>query len=406
VDSPLTLLFGIAFDPIGILRAAFLLLLLLIPLIVIHELGHFVAARIFNIKVLEFGIGFPPRIKKATMRRGETEYTLNWLPIGGFVRLLGEEDPSDPRSLAAASAWKRLIVLYAGVFMNVVLAVVLLGFGFMIPRDRPLTMAQIVEVAPESPAAEARIVGSMVDGSEPEQGLQPGDLVLEVQGRDIKNTNELVYATRLHLGKTQTWLLNRGGSLLEAEVYARFHPPPGQGATGIRISAPITCSDVDADGNPINCELLYPYSESQWYWPWEAIPRGAQSLYEVVILTKSELQVRIGGSSSGGTPNGNDTPVFTGPVGIADLTSQLVDQAGWRSLIEIAALLSLSLAVLNALPIPALDGGRALFVFVEIIRGGKRISPEREGLVHLIGMALLFSGIIVITYLDIVRIIT
>lgn len=395
------------FDAGGsILRAALLLLALLIPLVVIHELGHFVAARIFNIKVLEFGIGFPPRIKGASFRRGDTEYTLNWLPIGGFVRLLGEEDPSDPRSLAASPPWKRLIVLYAGVFMNVVLAVLLLGVGFMIPRDRALTMAQVVDVVPGAPASEARVIGEMPDGTEPEQGLQPGDLVLEVEGREIRNTNELIYANRLNLGKTQEWVINREGALLEAEVYARFHPPPGEGPTGVQIGAPMVCADVDDQGRPINCELLYPYTESVWHWPWEAIPRGAQSLYEIVVLTKNEVQVRLGGSTSGGAVDGEDAPVLTGPVGIADLTSQLVDQAGWRSLIEIAALLSLSLAVFNALPIPALDGGRAVFVFIEIVRRGKRISPEREGLVHLIGLALLFSGIIVITYLDIVRILT
>lgn len=399
-------LFGGSFDPISIFRATFLLLAVLIPLVVIHELGHFVAARIFNIKVLEFGIGFPPRVKRASFRRGETEYTLNWLPLGGFVRLLGEEDPTDPRSLAAAPAWKRLIVLYAGVVMNVVLAIALLAVGFMIPRDRALTMAQITDVAPDSPAAEAQITGQMLDGTEPQQGIQPGDLVIEVEGKEIANTNELVYAARLHLGTTQDWTIVRGGSELQAAVYARFHPPPGEGATGIRISAPATCSGTDPQGNPTNCELLYPYTESQWFWPWEAIPRGATTLWETVILTKNEIQVRLGGSSSGGSAEGTDAPVFTGPVGIADLTNQIVGEAGWRSLIEIGALLSLSLAVFNVLPFPALDGGRALFVFIELLRGGRRISPEREGLVHLVGMALLFSGIIVITYLDIARLIS
>lgn len=403
-----TPLLFISWDVGSIFRAALLLLGILIPLVVIHELGHFVAARIFNIKVLEFGIGFPPRVRGASFQKGETEYTLNWLPLGGFVRLLGEEDPSDPRSLAAASAGKRLIVLYAGVAMNVVLAILLLAVGFMIPRDRAMTMVEIVDVVPDSPAAEASVSGEMLDGSEPEQGLQPGDRVVEVEGRDIANPNELVYNARLSLGSTQEWTVNRQGALLDVEVYARFHPPPGEGSTGIQIAPPMTCADVDAQGNPINCELLYPYTESQWYWPWEAVPRGAQSLWETVVLTKNEIQVRVGGSSAGGAAGGNgeDAPVLTGPVGIADLTNQLVDQAGWRSLIEIAALLSLSLAVFNALPIPALDGGRALFVFIEIFRGGKRISPEREGLVHLIGMALLFSAIIVITYLDIARIVT
>lgn len=398
-------LFLASFEPLTILRAIFLFCLLLFPLVVIHEFGHYIMAKIFKIKVLEFALGFPPRAK-VLWRGPETEYTFNWLPLGGYVRLLGEEDPTDKRSLAAAAPWKRLVVLYAGVGMNVIAAVLLFAVGFMIPRERPLTMAQISEVAQGSPAAEARVTGEMRDGSMPAQGLQPGDLVLEAEGREIKNTNELVFVNRLNLGETQTWIINRGGSTLTAEVYARFHPPAGEGPTGIRISSPATCTGVDEEGLPTNCELLYPFSENQWFWPWEAIPKGAQSLWDTVILTKNELQVRFGGSSSGGTPGGEDAPVFSGPIGIADTTNQLVDQAGWRSLIELAALLSLSLAVFNVLPIPALDGGRAVFVFIEMVRGGRRISPEREGLVHLIGMAVLLSSVVVISYFDLARILS
>lgn len=398
-------LFLASFEPLTILRAIFLFCLLLFPLVVIHEFGHYIMAKIFKIKVLEFALGFPPRAK-VLWRGPETEYTFNWLPLGGYVRLLGEEDPTDKRSLAAAAPWKRLVVLYAGVGMNVIAAVLLFAVGFMIPRERPLTMAQISEVAQGSPAAEARVTGEMRDGSAPAQGLQPGDLVLEAEGREIKNTNELVFVNRLNLGETQTWIINRGGSTLTAEVYARFHPPAGEGPTGIRISSPATCTGVDEEGLPTNCELLYPFSENQWFWPWEAVPKGAQSLWDTVILTKNELQVRFGGSSSGGTPGGEDAPVFSGPIGIADTTNQLVDQAGWRSLIELAALLSLSLAVFNVLPIPALDGGRAVFVFIEMVRGGRRISPEREGLVHLIGMAVLLSSVVVISYFDLARILS
>lgn len=395
-----------SFEPLTILRAIFLFILVLFPLIIVHEFGHYITAKMFGIKVLEFAIGFPPRIKGAVIRRGETEYTLNWLPLGGYVRLLGEEDPSDPRSLAAAPAWKRLVVLFAGVAMNVLMAVLLLAVGFMIPRERALTLAQVTEVAENSPAANARVTGEMRDGTEPVQGLQPGDIILEAEGRDIGNTSELVYVNRLNLGETQTWVINRNGSLLEAKVYARFDPPPGEGPTGIRISAPAFCSGVDAEGNPTNCELLYPFSETVRYWPWEAVPKGAQTLWEVVVLTKNEIHLRIAGGSSGGGVEGEEPPVFSGPVGIADTTNQIVEEAGWRSLIELAALLSLSLAVFNALPFPGLDGGRALFVFIEIVRGGRRISPEREGMVHFLGIALLLSSVAVITYFDIARILS
>lgn len=387
-----------------ILRNVLLFIGLLFPLVVIHEFGHFVAAKFFKIKVLEFGIGFPPKAF-TFMRRGGTEYTFNWLPIGGFVRLLGEEDPTDPGSLAAAPRWQRLTVMFAGVFMNIIFAIILLSVGFMIPRERSLAGAQVTQVAPGSPAAEAQIVGEMRDGSPALQGLQPGDRIMKVEGRDIHNTEELVYANRLNLGETQTWEVLRQGSTLKAEVYARLHPPADQGPTGIRVGAPMTCTGTDAQGNPTNCQLLFPYTDKVWYWPWQAVPKSVQTLGEIFTLTKNELRVRFGGGG-GGASNGEDAPAFTGPVGIADQTGALVDQQGWRPLIEFAALLSLNLGIFNALPFPMLDGGRALFVFIEILRGGRRIAPEKEALVHLTGFALLMAGVLIVTYFDIARLVS
>ena len=393
----------LAFDPIAIVRAAVPFLGLLLVLVVLHEFGHFIAAKAFGIKVLEFGIGFPPKAM-TYFRKGDTEYTLNWLPIGGFVRLLGEEDPTDPRSLAAAPRWKRLTVMFAGVFMNLILAVLLLAVGFMVPRERSLAGAQVGEVAAGSPAAEAKISGEMRDGSEPLQGLQPGDRVLEVAGREVKNTNELIYANRLNLGKTQTWVISRASSTLTADVFARWHPPAGQGPTGIRISAPSRCVEFDDAGACTRAELLFPFTESVSDYPWVAFPKAVGSLWDTVVLTKNEIQSRIGGNS--GSPSGEDQPTFTGPVGIATTTGELIKQEGWRPLIEFAALLSLNLAVFNALPLPMLDGGRIFFVFVEILRGGRRVAPEKEALVHLTGFALLMVGVLVVTYFDIARLVS
>jgi regulator of sigma E protease len=394
----------LAIDPTAIFRSGGAFLLLLVPLVLIHEFGHFVAAKLFGIKVLEFGVGFPPRVKGLVWRKGETEYTINWLPIGGFVRLLGEEDPSDPRSLAAAARWKRLTVMFAGVFMNLVVAVVLFSVGFMVPRERALTMAQVSEVAPGSPASQAAITGEMRDGSAPQQGLQPGDIVLDVEGREIRNTSELIYANRLNLGETQTWIINRNGSTLTAKVYARWHPPADQGPTGIKVGAPQICSGVDDAGNPTNCQLRYPYSESEWYWPWEAVPKGLHEIVDTMVLTKNEIQVRIGGGGGGGVAK--DEPAITGPVGIANATGNIIQEEGWRPLIELAGLLSLNLGIFNALPLPMLDGGRMFFVFVEILRGGRRIAPEKEALVHLMGFALLMASVLVITYFDIARMVS
>lgn len=393
----------LAVEPFDIFRNGGLFLLLLVPLVVIHEFGHFLAAKAFGIKVLEFGIGFPPKAV-TYLRKGGTDYTLNWLPIGGFVRLLGEEDPTDPRSLAAAARWKRLVVMFAGVFMNLILAAFLLTLSYMIPRDVDLSQAQITSVAADSPADEAKITGEMRDGSQPLQGLQPGDIVQEVEGRKVRNTGEMIYANRLNLGKTQTWILNRGGSTLKAEVYARWHPPAGQGPTGITIGAPTICSDIDGEGNPTGCQLRYPFTESEWFAPWSAVPKGLGELRDTMVLTYNEIRVRVGGGGGGAATA--DEPAFSGPVGIANQTGQIIDEAGWRAVISLLAFLSLNLAIFNVLPIPMLDGGRIALVLVEIVRGGKRIAPEKEALIHLTGFALLMASVLVVTFFDIQRLVT
>lgn len=400
------MIFLAAFQPGSILFAAGIFLVTLVPLVLIHEFGHFLAAKFFGIKVLEFGVGFPPRIKGLTWKRGETEYTINWLPIGGFVRLLGEEDPTDPRSLAAAARWKRLSVMAAGVVMNLVLAVVLLSVGFMIPRERSLSEAQVTDVAAGSPAAEAQIAGSMRDGSDPLQGLQPGDLVKKVEGREVRNTNELIYNNRLNLGETQTWVIARQGATLTAKVYARWHPPAGQGPTGIRVGAPASGCQFDADGEavPNTCQLLFPFTDSVSYPVWKAVPKGFVSLVDTLVLAKNEMRVRLFGGGGGGTSGSGD--VVQGPVGIAAITGDIISEEGWRPIIDLLALFSLNLAIFNALPIPMLDGGRMLFVVIEMLRGGRRIAPEKEALVHMTGFALLMAGVLIVTFFDIQRLVT
>ena len=375
----------LSIDGIAIIRAALPFLGILFALVIIHEMGHFIAAKIFGIKVLEFGIGLPPRIKGIGFKRGETEYTLNWLPLGGFVRLLGEEDPTDPRSLAAASKWKRLTVLCAGVVMNLVLAVILFSVGFMIPRDRSVGVVSIAEVLNDTPAAIAQVEGFMQDGSEPLQGLQPGDIIYLVNGREILNSQELSFVIRRYLGKVQDWQILRDGSSLQVSVLARWDPPSGQGPTGLLVGS------------------RYPYTDTVWYYPWDAVPRGWQAMIDTIVLTKNEIQLRLSGSEAALSAG---EPLFTGPIGIAEATGDVISKAGWRSLIELSALLSLNLGVFNILPIPMLDGGRVMFVVLEIVRGGRRISPERESLVHLMGFALLIAGVVVITYFDVARLFT
>lgn len=336
--------------------------LIIVLLILVHEIGHFTAAKLFGVRVLEFGVGFPPRL--AAVKRGDTEYSINALPLGGFVRLLGEEDPSDPASLAAKSRPVRIIVLSAGAFMNFVLAIVLFSVAYMIPREVSVGRPVIEEVVAESPAAKA--------------GLQAGDIIYEINGRAIKNTQEASYNIRLNLGETMTMTVKRDREFVDLRVRARWAPPEGQGPTGIRIAP------------------QYPFTEMQSYPPWEAVPLGWRATFDALKLARNEVIAWIKGASN---------PQVAGPVGIAQATGEVVEEAGWKSLTDLAALLSINLAVINILPLPMLDGGRIVFVLLEILRRGRRVAPQREALVHLIGLVFFMTLFVVISYFDIVRII-
>lgn len=337
-------------------------LVIIVLLILVHEIGHFTAAKLFGVRVLEFGIGFPPRV--AAIKRGETEYSLNALPLGGFVRLLGEEDPSDPASLAAKPRPVRIIVLSAGAIMNFFLAIFLFTLAFMIPREVPVGRTVVAEVIAGSPAEQA--------------GLQTGDIIYKINGRDIKNTQEAGYNIRLNLGETMTMTVKRGREFLDLRVRARWAPPEGQGPTGIVIAP------------------QYPFTEMQSYPPWEALPLGWRSTFDALKLARNEVIAWIKGAAS---------PQVAGPVGIAQATGEVVEEAGWKSLTDLAAMLSINLAVINILPLPMLDGGRIVFVLLEILRGGRRVAPQREALVHFIGLVFFMTLFVVISYFDIARII-
>ena len=342
---------------------------MLVALIVFHELGHYITAKIFGIKVLEAGLGYPPRVWGFSWRG--TLYSVNWLPLGGFVRLMGEEDPTDPQSLAAQAAWKRLIVLGAGSFMNFLLPIILFAIAFMIPRQVSPGPAVIQQVEASSPAAEA--------------GIQSGDRILSLDGHSIKNVQETGRFIRLHMGETINFKVQRpdpfggGWQVIEAPAKARWDAPSGQGPTGIRI------------GN------LYPqFSETESFPIWEAIPRGWTATWDSLILARNQVISMIKGGSG---------PDVAGPVGIAQATGEVVKESGWQTLLDFAALLSINLAIINILPLPMLDGGRVAFVLLEIVRRGKRVAPEKEALVHLVGLALIITMAVVITYFDIIRII-
>jgi len=349
----------------SIVIAILAFVVMLVILVVAHEFGHFMTARSLGVTIIEFGIGFPPRL--FGIKRGETIYSTNALPLGGFVKLAGEEDPKIPGSLAGKSYATRILVLASGSLVNLILPLILLSVAFMLPHaavNYPVTIEQVAE---GSPAALA--------------GMRAGDTVVSINGNPINNAGDMQRLIQLNLGKQANIVVKHNDSTSQTiTVTPRWKPPAGQGATGIVIAPPAT--------NPVITSQSEPF--------WRAIPMGATEGYQTLVLFKNEIIRWIIGATA---------PQVTGPVGIAELTGQ-VAQAGISPLIEFAAFISINLGIINILPLPALDGGRIAFVVLEMIRGGKRISPKTEGLVHLIGFILLIGLILLVTYGDISNIIT
>jgi regulator of sigma E protease len=335
---------------------------ILAVLILAHELGHFATAKAFGVRVDEFGLGFPPRL--IGIKRGETLYSLNAVPLGGFTKMAGEEDPDVPRSLASKSVGARVIVLSAGSIMNALLPILLFTIAFMVPHNVATGDVVVAEVAPNSPAAAA--------------GIEVGDTLASLNDEPVQNIGDLKIFTQLNLGKEVNLAVRHSDSTVEeVRLIPRWKPPPGEGAMGVALSMP----------EAVIVRQSYPF--------WEAIPMGVSECIETFIIFKNEILKWFIGA----------VPVqLTGPVGIAQLTGE-VARAGFSPLLQFAGFISINLALVNILPLPALDGGRIVFVLLGWVRRGKRISPKTEGLVHAIGFALLIAAMIAITYQDIIRII-
>ncbi|MBA7481585.1 putative zinc metalloprotease [subsurface metagenome] len=331
-------------------------------LVLAHEMGHFITARTSGVKVEEFGIGLPPRL--LSVKRGETRYSLNAIPFGGFNKLAGEEDPKVPRSLASKGIGIRLLVIGAGSLMNFLLALLLFSIVFMIPRDVVIGQVVVEDVALDSPAAMA--------------GIKLGDIILSVNEEPVNNNSELYRYVQLNLGKEITVLVQHSDLTKEnVQVIPRLKPPEGQGAMGVVIRT----------SNPTVVSQYYPF--------WRAIPMGAAKFAGYIVSYKDGLV---------GIFTGKEQVLIVGPVGIAQLTGE-VAKTGIHPLLEIAALFSLILGICNLFPLPALDGGRIVFILLEWVRRGKRVPPKIEGLVHAIGLTMLLIFAVVVTYQDIIRLI-
>jgi len=338
-------------------------LCVIVVLILAHELGHFVTAKASRVKVEEFGLGFPPRI--FGVRWGETLYSLNAIPLGGFTKMAGEEDPKVAGSLASKGIGIRLLVLSAGSIMNLLLPLLLFSIAFMIPHDLVFGDIVVEEVVPNSSVAKA--------------GLEMGDIIISVDGRKLNNTLELNRYIYMNLGKEITLFVEHTDSTTdEIPITPKWKSSPDDGSSIILFS------------------MLNSTTVRQHYPFWKAIPMGVSECIETFVLFKNAIiSLFIGAASL----------QLTGPVGIAQLTGEAVE-AGIGPLLEFAAFVSINLGIINLFPIPALDGGRIVFVLLEWVRRGKRVPPKTEGLIHLIGFAMLMAAILAITYQDIIRIIS
>jgi regulator of sigma E protease len=423
-------------------------------LVFFHELGHYWVARRNGIVVEEFGLGYPPRLVKL-FRYDGTDFTINLIPFGGFARMRGE-DAADvsPGSFNGASRGARAATLIAGPAMNALLAVILFAFSFMAGFPAVAAFPQLISVESNSVAAQAglqpgdvvlttgdqpALVSAVPDfrysvwqqneratpdgpvavtysrGQQIQQttlpdataadellhtadfqpvletqilatapgspaelaGLQPGDLVFSVNGDVITYDYPLNNAVRQHLGQEVILTLLRDNQWLDVRLTPRVDPPPGEGALGVQIG-------------PITELATLPLLQSLW--------QGVLSTLQYIVLVLQLPVMLIMGQLAPGDAQ------LSGPVGIAGLVggavSATIDTGLWFPIWRLSAVLSAALAITNLLPLPALDGGRLLFILIETLRG-RRINPEREGLVHMVGFMLLLGLLVFITIQDI-----
>lgn len=422
-------------------------------LVFFHELGHYWVARRNGIQVEEFGLGYPPRLVKLFTYDG-TDFTLNVLPFGGFARMKGEDaGDMSAGSFNAAGRGARAATLAAGPAMNAILAVLLFAASFMAGFPAAAGYPQLVSVGDGSAAAAAGLqdgdivlavdgspalisglpdldyrvlernsedvtptgtieisrdgtmmslpydgsvnaadlyegsetipvlstqINLAVEGSPADlSGMEAGDLVYAVDETVITYNNTLNEVIGAKAGSEVTMQLLRGNEWVTVNVTPRVEPPPGEGALGVQINSITTLGSL-------------PLLQSLWL--------GVTSTFEYIVLVlQLPFAIFMGQLSPADAQ-------LSGPVGIAQMVggavNATIDTGLWFPILRLSAVLSAALAITNLLPLPALDGGRLLFIFVETLRG-RRINPEREGLVHMVGFMLLLGLLVIVTVQDI-----
>jgi regulator of sigma E protease len=368
-------------------------ILILGLLVFVHEFGHFIVARRNGVKAEEFGFGFPPRMfgfyknKKGRrkffwgnkeMASEDTIYSFNWIPLGGFVKIMGEdgEEKSDPKSFAAKSAFTRTRILAAGVAMNFLLAAILLSVGYFVGIPQAVEDAsggnfknekiQIIETVPGSPAEK--------------MGIQVGDQVTSalssgggtVQFGTVEDVQNYINANK---GQEIKLEIKRGNESVELAGTPRTDYPTSEGALGISLVKTAIVS--------------YPWHESLW----RGISTTVNLAGMIVVAFGNLLWKLVSGHSVGMD--------VSGPVGIAVLTGE-VAKLGFIYILQFTAVLSVNLAIINILPIPALDGGRILFIIIEKFKGSP-VSQRFEQRAHNIGFAILITLMVLVTARDVAK---
>lgn len=319
-------------------------------LVLIHELGHFTVAKLVDIKVLEFAMGMGPRLLQT--KKGETTYSIRALPLGGYVRMEGaDENSEDLRSFNNKPVLARIAVIFAGPFMNFILAMGLFSIIFYFVGT-PTT--RISEVIPQSPAQHI--------------GIQDGDVIYSINGKKMATWQNIIDTIGRSGGNPIDITIIRDGNKIEKTV------KPTR----------------DTDTNRITIGIMTTMERS--------VISSIRNGIIVIKAITADILVFLKGLITGKPGAAGEV---MGPVGIINLVGQ-VAKTGWLDILNLTAVLSVNLGLINLLPVPALDGSRIIFLFAEILRG-KPIDPEKEGMIHLIGFGILITLMLFITYKDILN---
>lgn len=335
-------------------------------LVLVHELGHFFSAKSVGIKVEEFGLGLPPRMLGKKIRG--TIFSLNWLPLGGFCKLYGEEgNGKGTNAFNNKNPWQKMLVVLGGVLMNIALAIIIFAVVYSIlgiPYETK--KVKIIDVNKNSPAEMAN--------------LKVDDWVISVGGKEVNTANELIEAVAKDVGKKTKLFVEQNGVRKEIEVEVRQNPPDGEGKMGVAVS---------------NMEM----KKIPWYQFYKGIGYGFKEAYYWGKIISGGVFKMVADLFRGQVPKD-----VAGPVGMYEATTAIKKNQGMLAVIHFFGVVSVNLAVVNILPFPALDGGRIIFVLYELFTR-KKAKPQLEALINNAGMIILLSMIFLITIGDVLRVI-